>query len=239
MNARRFVDRRRPDLQAAWGTSNVAIYALPSATGGGPALWLAGALPDRHCFRGSCGGYAFPLWDRRRGEAAHNLSPALLAGLARAYGRAVGPQEVFDAIAALLSATSYTRRHAPDLEASFARIPFPGRARSLRRGRPDRRRDPRRRNLRPRPGTRLPLGPAAGPGHRRGPRRAGAGAGLHRRSRRPGVRATVRRSIAAPRRRAGAGVALRRQRLSRPASACSPPAAAKRSMPPCKEPSST
>lgn len=125
MNARRFVDRRRPDLQAAWGTSNVAIYALPSATGGGPALWLAGALPDRHCFRGSCGGYAFPLWDRRRGEAAHNLSPALLAGLARAYGRAVGPQEVFDAIAALLSATSYTRRHAPDLEASFARIPFP------------------------------------------------------------------------------------------------------------------
>lgn len=122
---REFVDFPRTDLRAAWGTTNVCLFALPSGTGGGPAVWAHGLLPDRHAFRGSYGGYAFPLHDRRQGPAAHNLSPALLAGLSAAYGEAIAPEQAFDAMLGLLSAASYTRRFAWDLEETFAHIPFP------------------------------------------------------------------------------------------------------------------
>jgi hypothetical protein len=120
-----FVSRYGPDLIGAWGTSNVAIYAMPSGTGKGPAIWVHSLLPDYHSFRGSYGGYAFPLWDRRHGIDACNLNPALLDGLSGVYGRPVTPQAAFDAIAALLSGTSYTRRFGWDLEETFAHIPFP------------------------------------------------------------------------------------------------------------------
>ncbi|GGG40566.1 hypothetical protein GCM10010964_30220 [Caldovatus sediminis] len=125
---REFIDFPRPALAEAWGASNVCLYALPAGTGAGPAVWIHGLLPDYHAFRGSYGGYAFPLWDRRRGATAHNLNPALLAGLAAAYGAPVTPEAAFDAITALLSATSYTRRFAWDLEEAFAHIPFPAEA---------------------------------------------------------------------------------------------------------------
>ena len=122
---REFIDRPRPALAAAWGETNRCIYGMPSGTGAGPALWTHGVLPDRHAFRGSYGGYAFPLWDRRYGPAAHNLNPALLAGLGAVYGRAVTPEAAFNAIIALVSASSYTMRFAWDLEEVFPHIPFP------------------------------------------------------------------------------------------------------------------
>ena len=125
---REFVDFPRPELQAAWAASNVCHYVMPSGTGAGPATWVHGLLPDYHAFRGSYGGFAFPLWDRRHGPTAHNLSPSLLAGLAAAYGVPIGPEAVFDAVTALLSATSYTRRFAWDLEEAFPHIPFPAQA---------------------------------------------------------------------------------------------------------------
>lgn len=124
----RVIDRHRPALQEVWGATNLCLFSLPSGTGAGPAVWVHGLLPDRHAFRGSYGGYAFPLWDRRRGPAAHNLNADLLAGLAAAYGRPVSPAEAFHAIAALLSARSYTARFAADLEAVFPHIPFPAEA---------------------------------------------------------------------------------------------------------------
>lgn len=122
---REFIDRDRPELQAAWGADNVCVFALPAGIGAGPAVWAHGSKPDRHAFRGSYGGYAFPLYDRRRGADAHNLSPALLDGLGDAYLTPVAPEQVFDAIAALLSAPSYTHRFAADLEESFPHIPLP------------------------------------------------------------------------------------------------------------------
>jgi Type ISP C-terminal specificity domain/N-6 DNA Methylase len=119
------LNRPGPAMQAAWGASNTGLYSLPSGTGSGPAIWCHGLLPDYHAFRGSYGGYAFPLYDRRKGPNATNLSPVLLASLGEAYGQAVTPEDVFDAILALLSATSYTRRFAEDLEDVFPHIPFP------------------------------------------------------------------------------------------------------------------
>ena len=123
---RRFNDRLRTDLANMWGGSNTCLFALPNGTGPGPGIWCHALYPDRHAFRGSYGGYAFPLFDRRRGGDQVNLAPTLLAGLAGAYGVPVAPQDVFDAILALLSATSYTTRFAEDLEDVFPHLPFPG-----------------------------------------------------------------------------------------------------------------
>ena len=120
-----FVDEMARRPASVWGADNVGFYAMPSGTGAGPAVWAHGLLPDYHAFRGSYGGYAFPLWDRRQPGDTPNITPVLLAGLAVAYGRPVTPEAVFNAIAALLSATSYTRRFASDLEEAFAHVPFP------------------------------------------------------------------------------------------------------------------
>ncbi len=118
-------DFLRPELQSVWGGSNVCLYALPGGTGAGPAVWCHGLLPDYHALRGSYGGYAFPLHDRRQGVELPNVSVALVEGLSAAYGEPVAPEDVFDAILCLLSATSYTLRFAEDLEDVFPHIPFP------------------------------------------------------------------------------------------------------------------
>ena len=126
-NNRHFIDRRRPDLQEVWGDHNVCLYALPGGSGAGPAVWCHGLLPDYHAFRGSYGGYAFPLHDQRPRVNAPNLSPGLVEGLSTAYGEPVAAEDVFDAILCLLSASSYTRRFAEDLEDVFPHVPFPAR----------------------------------------------------------------------------------------------------------------
>ena len=117
-------DFLRPSLQEAWGDCNVGLYTMPFGVGAGPTVWCHGLLPDYHSFSGR-GGYAFPLYDRRKGADAHNLNTSLLAALAAAYGAAQTPEDVFDAILCLLSARSYTRLFAEDLEDTFPHIPFP------------------------------------------------------------------------------------------------------------------
>ena len=124
-NERGFVDWPRPKLQQAWGSANIALFAMPNGTASGPGLWCQGDFPDRHAFRGSYGGYAFPLYDRRPGHGPYNLKPALVTALAAAYGPQVTPEQVFDAVLGLLSAASYTTRFAEDLEDAFPHAPFP------------------------------------------------------------------------------------------------------------------
>ena len=124
-NDLRLLNRSGPQLQRVWGPQNICLYAMPGGAGTGPAVWCHGLLPDYHAFRGSYGGYAFPLHDRRPESAGSNVSAALLGGLAAAYGVAVTPDEVFDAILCLLSARSYSLRFAEDLEDVFPHVPFP------------------------------------------------------------------------------------------------------------------
>lgn len=121
----RFIDRRRPDLQEVWGDANWCLYALPGGTGAGPAVWCHGLLPDYHAFRGSYGGYAFPLYDRRPRVGAANVSITLVEALSTTYGVTVSAEDAFDAILCLLSARSYTSRFAEDLEDVFPHVPFP------------------------------------------------------------------------------------------------------------------
>ena len=109
-----------------WGNSNLCLYALPGGTGAGPAVWCHGLLPDYHAFSGR-GGYAFPRYDRRPRVDGPNVSVVLIKSLSMAYGEPAAAEDVFDAILCLLSATSYTRRFAEDLEDVFPHIPFPAR----------------------------------------------------------------------------------------------------------------
>ena len=108
-----------------WGAENIGLYSLASGTGEGPAVWCHGLIPDYHAFRGSYGGYVFPLYDRRPGYGPSNLKPELIAALEDAYGVHIAPQTAFDVILCLLSASSYTTRFAEDLEDVFPHIPFP------------------------------------------------------------------------------------------------------------------
>jgi Type ISP C-terminal specificity domain len=126
-NYRAYGDFLRPELQEVWGNNNVGLYAMPGGTGAGPAVWCHGLLPDYHAFRGSYGGYAFPLNDRRPNIDAPNISPTLIESLSTAYGEPIAAEDVFDAILCLLSATSYTLRFAEDLEDVFPHVPFPAR----------------------------------------------------------------------------------------------------------------
>ena len=124
-NHEKYVDRSRPTLQRMWGGDNVALYMLPSGAGTGPAVWCQGLLPDYHAFRGSYGGYAFPLHDRRPGHGPSNVNVLLVEALGAAYGMIVSPEMIFNAILALLSAESYTTWFAEDLEDIFPHVPLP------------------------------------------------------------------------------------------------------------------
>jgi predicted helicase len=119
------LDRPGPQMQRVWGSGNVGLYALPSGTGAGPAVWCHSLLPDYHAFRGSYGGYVFPLQDRRPDKNCSNIAPAVLRNLSAVYGQHVTAGDVFDAILCLLSASSYTRRFAEDLEDVYPHVPFP------------------------------------------------------------------------------------------------------------------
>jgi len=124
-NQRGFVDWPRPKLQAVWGQNNVGLVVMPNGTAAGPACWCHGLLPDRHAFRGSYGGYVFPLYDRRPGHGPGNLGAELVEALSAAYGEPIVAEDVFDTILCLLSAKSYTLRFAEDLEDVFPHVPFP------------------------------------------------------------------------------------------------------------------
>lgn len=127
-----YVDRPRPDLREIWGDQNLGMIAMSGGTGAGPAVWCHGLLPDQHSFRGSFGGWVFPLIDHNAEGRRHYISADLLRALAMAYGEEVAAQSAFDAVLALLSATSYTTRFAHDLEDEFPHIPFPSGASAFR-----------------------------------------------------------------------------------------------------------
>ncbi len=124
-NRPQFVDRQRPNLAANWGTKNLALFSLGGGTGAGPAVWCHIHKPDQHSFRGSYGGWVFPLRNHAAEGLGHFLVSQLVPGLSAAYGFEVTPQWIFDAILALLSASSYAYRFAHDLEDDFPHVPFP------------------------------------------------------------------------------------------------------------------
>ncbi len=123
-NVREYVDFPKARLQSAWGSENFALFALEDGTGAGPAVWCHGLKPDQHAFNNR-GGWVFPFRNHAAEGRGHYLAPALVGGLAAAYGEAVAALDIFDAMLALLLATSYTTRFGFDLEDDFPHVPFP------------------------------------------------------------------------------------------------------------------
>lgn len=123
-NRREFIDFPKPDLQDAWVDGNAALFCLNDGTGAGPGAWCHSQVPDQHGFSNR-GGWVFPLRNPDPSGSGHFLAPSLIANLELVYRHSVTPDAVFDAILALLSASSYSTRYARDLEDDFPHVPFP------------------------------------------------------------------------------------------------------------------
>lgn len=89
----------------------------------GPALTMAGHLPDQHHFKGSFGGSVFPLWSDAAGTQP-NLRPALLARLSRDLDVSVTAPDLMAYIAAIAAHPAYTARFQNDLVQPGLRIPL-------------------------------------------------------------------------------------------------------------------
>ena len=92
--------------------------------GSGPALTASVFVPDFHHFKGSYGGKdAIPLYrDAQCNEA--NILPGLLDMLARAYDRAVTPEDFLAYVYGMLAQPAFTERFAEELGTRELRVPL-------------------------------------------------------------------------------------------------------------------
>jgi hypothetical protein len=89
----------------------------------GPALTFTGLLPDKHHYKGSFSGRAFPLW-RDCAASEPNLPPKLLDYLGEAFGAAVSAADLMAYIAAVAAHPAYTARFQADLVQPGLRVPL-------------------------------------------------------------------------------------------------------------------
>ena len=120
----RLINQSNPNLWKVASGEQVYLTALMAhSPSSGPALTVAGLIPDLHHYKGSFGGRAFPLW----ADAAAtdpNVPAALLAELATAYGRLVTGPDLFAYIAAVAASPAYTERFRANLKQPGIRIPI-------------------------------------------------------------------------------------------------------------------
>lgn len=92
------------------------------APSNGPALSFTACAPDKHHYSGR-GGHVFALW-KTAAATESNISPAVVALLAKAFGAPVDPVDVFAYVAALLAHPAYTASFAEDLVRPGLRVPL-------------------------------------------------------------------------------------------------------------------
>ena len=121
----RMLDRAGPSLWAAHGDRQVYLTSLFSQPlGTGPALTACAELPDLDHFRGSYGAKAaMPLYRDAAGKEA-NILPGLLDLLAKAYGRAVTPEDFLAYVYGVLAQPAFTERFADELGTRELRVPL-------------------------------------------------------------------------------------------------------------------
>ncbi len=121
----RVMSRPRPDLWVAQGDRQVYLTSLFSQSlGTGPALTACAELPDLDHFRGSYGAKAaIPLYRDAQGKEA-NILPGLLDMLAKAYGRAVTPEDFLAYVYGVLAQPAFTERFAKQLGTRELRVPL-------------------------------------------------------------------------------------------------------------------
>lgn len=120
----RLLNQPNPNLWRA--SSNRQVYLtglLAHSPSSGPALTVAGLIPDLHHYKGSFGGRAFLLWADAAATRS-NISPGLLTELSLVLGREVGPEEVMAYIAAVAAHPGYVERFRASLKQPGLRIPL-------------------------------------------------------------------------------------------------------------------
>ncbi len=88
----------------------------------GPALTLAGLLPDQHHYHGR-GGRVYPLW-RDRAATQPNFKPELLQHLAKVFGQTVKAEDVMAYLAAVMAHPAFTARFKADLVRPGLHVPL-------------------------------------------------------------------------------------------------------------------
>lgn len=119
----RLLNDPRPKIWNVFGDRQVFLTApmdLPPANG--PAATLTALVPDLHHYAGR-GGRVFALWQDAAATQTNVTAPAL-AALARAYGAAPDPVDVFAYVAALLGSPAYTESFRDDLIRPGLRVPL-------------------------------------------------------------------------------------------------------------------
>jgi Type ISP C-terminal specificity domain len=119
----RVINRPNPTLWDAHSDKQIYLTAPEDRTPeNGPALSICGLIPDLHHYHGR-GGRAYPLWRNAEGTVS-NVSPALLAHLAKAYGTRVAPEDVMAYLAAVMAHPAFTARFQKDLVRPGLRVPI-------------------------------------------------------------------------------------------------------------------
>lgn len=119
----RVINQPNPELWAVRSERQVFLTALSrTSASSGPALTVAGGIPDLDHYNGR-GGRIFPLW--RDAEATvPNVRPALLRFLTEKYGKSVTAEDVVAYLAAVAAHPAFTARFQDDLTTPGLRIPL-------------------------------------------------------------------------------------------------------------------
>lgn len=119
----RLINQPNPGLWEINSGTQVFITALSrSSPRNGPAVTITGLVPDHDHFKGSASGRVFALWEDAGGKSG-NIVAGAMAALAKTYGAAPTPEDVFAYVAALLANPAYTEKFKSDLVRPGLRVP--------------------------------------------------------------------------------------------------------------------
>jgi hypothetical protein len=120
----RLINQPNPTLWKTYSPRQVHLTALERvAPSSGTAVTLTHLIPDLDHYKGSFGGRVHPLW--RDCEAKQpNIKPALLAHLAKVYGKPAKPEDVMAYLAAVMAHPAFTARFKADLVRPGLHVPL-------------------------------------------------------------------------------------------------------------------
>ena len=119
----RLINQSNPTLWNLHSPKQIHLTALErTSPSEGPAITFTGLIPDLDHYNGR-GGRVHPLWSNP--AATHsNIKPALLAQLAKIYGREVKAEDLMAYLAAVMAHPAFTARFAVDLVRPGLRVPL-------------------------------------------------------------------------------------------------------------------
>jgi Type ISP C-terminal specificity domain len=119
----RLINRPNPTLWKGWSDKQAFVTAPEDrAITSGPAITYSSLVPDLHHYHGR-GGRVYPLWADTQATLS-NVRAVVLQALAKAQGAAVGAEDLFAYIAAVMAHPAFTARFRADLIRPGLRVPL-------------------------------------------------------------------------------------------------------------------